>query len=114
MGIFELAPGSHDSAKSFYGKAKIVEKGGETVLQSYDTTVCKLDKNGDFVRLWGGYSCTTMRHINAFIEMLGIPGGGKKWWIALPVERKSRGSMTPDIPPAESLKLMYARRAANY
>ena len=86
MRIYELTPGGYDRAKSFYGKAKVIEKDGETLLQSYDTTVCKIDKSGEFVRMWGGYSATTMRHINAFIEMFGISGGGKKWWDALPVE----------------------------
>lgn len=88
MRIYELTPGGYDRAKSFYGKAKVIEKDGETLLQSYDTTVCKIDKSGEFVRMWEGYSATTMRHINAFIEMFGISGGGKKWWDALPVEEK--------------------------
>lgn len=112
MRIYELTPGGYDRAKSFYGKAKVIETDGETLLQSYDTTVCKIDKNGEFVRMWSGYSATTMRHINAFIEMFGISGGGKKWWDALPVEEKTRGGA--DMTPAESLKAMYARRAANY
>lgn len=88
MRIYELTPGGYDRAKSFYGKAKVIEKDGETLLQSYDNTVCKIDKSGEFVRMWEGYSATTMRHINAFIEMFGISGGGKKWWDALPVEEK--------------------------
>lgn len=64
--------------KSFYGKAKVIETDGETLLQSYDTIVCKIDKSGKFVRMWSGYSAATMRHINSFIEMFGIEGGGKK------------------------------------
>ena len=112
MRIYELTPGGYDRAKSFYGKAKVIETDGETLLQSYDITVCKIDKSGEFVRMWEGYSATTMRHINAFIEMFGIPGGGKKWWDALPVEEKPCGGA--DMTPAESLKAMYARRAANY
>ena len=114
MKIYELTPGGYDRAKSFYGKAKVIEKDGETLLQSYDTTVCKIDKSGEFVRMWSGYSATTMRHINAFIEMFGISGGGKAWWDALPVEEKPHYSMAADMTPAESLKAMYARRAANY
>jgi len=51
-----------------------------------------------------------MRHINAFIEMFGISGGGKKWWDALPVEESPRAA---DMTPAESLKAMYSRRSAN-
>lgn len=113
MRIYELTPGGYDRAKSFYGKAKVIEKDGETLLQSYNTTVCKIDKSGEFVRMWSGYSVTTMRHINAFIEMFGISGGGKSWWYALPVQIYG-GKMTPDVSPAESLKAMYARRAADY
>lgn len=112
MRIYELTPTGYDRAKSFYGKAKVIEKDGETVLQSYDTEVCKINASGGFVRLWSGYSVTTMRHINSFIDMFGIEGGGKKWWNALPVEEsKPRAA---DMTPAESLKAMYARRAANY
>ena len=85
MFVRELTPGGHDRAKSFYGKAKVIEKDGETLLQSYDTIVCKIDKSGEFIRTWAGCSATTMRHVNAFIDMFGISGGGKKWWDALPV-----------------------------
>lgn len=51
MRIYELTPGGYDRTKSFYGKAKVIEKDGETLLQSYDTTVCKIDKSGEFVRI---------------------------------------------------------------
>lgn len=83
MRVYELTTSSHDRAKSFYGKAKVIEKDGETFLQSYDTIVCKIDESGEFVRTWKGYSATTMRHVNAFIEMFNISGGGKKWWDSL-------------------------------
>lgn len=112
MRIYELTPTGNNRVKSFYGKAKVIEKDGETVLQSYDTEVCKINASGEFVRMWSGYSVTTMRHINSFIDMFGIEGGGKKWWDALPVgESNPRAA---DMTPAESLKAMYARRAANY
>lgn len=111
MRIYELTPGGYDRAKSFYGKAKVIEMNGETLLQSYDTTVCKIDKSGEFVRMWEGYSATTMRHINAFIEMFGISGGGKSWWDMQPVETEK--PKAADMTPAESLKAMYNRRAAN-
>lgn len=67
--------------KSFYGKARIIEKdNGEKVLQSYNTEVCKITTGGLFVRLWDGYSVTTMRHINSFLSFSGLtaavkPGG---------------------------------------
>lgn len=64
MRIYALTPTGYDRAKSFYGKANIIEENGEVILQSYDTFVCMINKRGAFVRLWGGYSATTMRHIN--------------------------------------------------
>lgn len=83
MKIYDLRPMGYERAKSFYGKAKVIEKDdGEIVLQSYNTEVCKITSNGEFVRLWGGYSVTTMRHINSFLVFFGISGGGKTWWDA--------------------------------
>ena len=77
--VFDLP--CFDNRKSFYGKAKVIEKdNGEKVLQSYNTEVCKIGSNGEFVRLWGGYSVTTMRHVNSFLSFFGISGGGKSWW----------------------------------
>lgn len=70
-----------DSRKSFYGKAKVlVMPDGERRLISYNTTVCSVDKSGHFRRHWGGYSATTMRHVNSFLIYTGTPGGGKSWW----------------------------------
>lgn len=83
MKIYELSPMGYERAKSFYGKAKVIEKdNGETVLQSYNTEVCKITSGGEFVRLWSGYSVTTMRHVNSFLQLVGIAGGGKSWWDA--------------------------------
>lgn len=77
-----------DRRKSFYGKARIKEtENGEKVLQSYNTEVCKINANGQFVRMWGGYSATTMRHVNSFLSFFGIPGGGKAWWDAQEVQQ---------------------------
>lgn len=79
MKIFELTP--NDNRKSFYKKAKVLEKeDGRRFLISYGAPVCYLDKNNQFVRLWEGYSATTMRHINAFLSLYSIDGGGKAWW----------------------------------
>lgn len=79
MRIFELTP--NDNRKSFYQKAKVLEKeDGRKFLMSYGVPVCYLDKNNQFVRLWEGYSATTMRHINAFLSLYSIDGGGKAWW----------------------------------
>ena len=73
-----------DGQKSFYGKAVVREwLWGEKELFSYDKLVCEIDSNGNFRRIWNGYSATTMKHINAFIDYYGIEGGGKKWWMSL-------------------------------
>lgn len=80
MKIYDL-PVMDGRTKSFYGKAKVIEKdNGEKVLQSYNTEVCKIGSNVEFVRLWSGYSVTTMRHINSFLQLFDIAGGGKAWW----------------------------------
>lgn len=81
--IYELTP--TNNRKSFYGKAKVIEKdNGDIELRSYETIVARI-RNGKFERLWDGYSATTMNHINSFLDTFGINGGGKAWWIALEV-----------------------------
>ena len=75
-----------DSRKSFYGKALVIIEGDTATLQSYSTKVARYDMNtGEFTRLWGGYSATTMRHVNSFLCHMGIDGGGKAWWDSLEV-----------------------------
>lgn len=84
--IFELC--AYD-AKSFYGKAKVIECEEGRYLQSYDTLICFLSYGGTFEKLWDGYSATTMRHINAFMRFIGCPSlGGKAWWNKLQVWEK--------------------------
>ena len=84
MKRFDL-PIMNDRAKSFYNKAIVIEKdNGDIELQSYTTIVCRI-RNGKFEKLWDGYSSTTMRHINAFLDFYGIEGGGKSWWTSLKV-----------------------------
>ena len=72
----------YDGRKSFYGKAQIIERdNGVLQLQSYNTIVCELQPGGVFVRLWDGYSATTIRHVNSFLTFAGWPWiGGKKFW----------------------------------
>lgn len=84
---YNLQP--NDSHKSFYGKATVVETDDGIFLVSYRTIVCGIDNSRKFYRFWPGYSATTMRHINAFLAAYWMPGGGKKWWDALPVEKYS-------------------------
>lgn len=86
MKTYNLAP--IDGRKSFYGKAKVTERDdGAAVLKSYDTDVCMIDAAGNFHRFWSGESATTTRHVNAFLDYFGIPGGGVSWWRNQPVER---------------------------
>lgn len=78
--IYEL-PNVGDRRKSFYGKAHVIEnESGKIFLQSYNTIVCYINKDGEFVKTWDWYSSTTMRHINSFLRFFNLPGGGKSWW----------------------------------
>lgn len=61
-----------DSRKSFYGKAKVIERDGETVLLSYNTEVAKITESGEFVRLWSGNTQTTNRHIKSFKQFFNV------------------------------------------
>ena len=77
--VFELPCLDHH--KSFYGKATVFEfPNGMKILVSYSTPVAAIDKNGNFLRLWGWESKTTMRHVNSFLDFYGLPGGGVAWW----------------------------------
>lgn len=52
------------------------------VLTSYYTDVASFE-NGEFKKLWKGYSATTAKHIHAFRLFLGLPGVGKHEWIMM-------------------------------
>ena len=102
-----------DGHKSFHGKARVKEcTNGEKLLQSYDTIVCKLDAAGNFVRLWSGYSTTTQRHINSFLQLNGLDEfQGKANWDKMPVA--SPRCPHSDMPWQDSYRAMMARRAAH-
>lgn len=72
--------------KSFYKKAVVRDfstpRGESVFLYSYGTPVAAVI-NGRFRRIWGGWSATTARHIDAFCTMMGIPPFGKRTWNAL-------------------------------
>ena len=66
MKILELIP-LHSNVKSFYNKAKVIMQDDGTIqLQSYNTIVCEIDKEGYFWYTWNGKSNTTTRHIKEF------------------------------------------------
>ena len=76
----------YDSRKSFYGKAQVIEAPEGRYLKSYNTIVCFLSYGGTFKKLWEGYSATTMRHINSFMQFVGWSEcSGKAWWDSLEV-----------------------------
>lgn len=70
------------------------------VLQSYDTYVVevKISRGGmpQVRRLWGGYSATTMRHVNEILMQEGFPKLSANAWRSM-VEGKF---YTPDDVPA--------------
>lgn len=77
----ELTPTS--SRKSFYGKALVLEgKDGMRWLQSYNTIMCSVDRDGHVRRHSDHRSYTTDRHVKAFLE-----------------------TFAPDMDPAEFRKL---------
>lgn len=73
MREYNLIP--NDSHKSFYGKARVIvgDDGTETLI-SYKTAVIRKAPDGTLIRLWGGWSATTGRHVRAFC------GIGKSEW----------------------------------
>ena len=74
--------------KSYYGKAKILtcmDDAGKLVLYllSYEAVVAMV-RNGNFYRLWQGWSATSAKHINSFRAMFNFPKISKKDWLNLP------------------------------
>lgn len=81
MKILELKPIS--GQKSFYKKALVKIDENVITLQSYQTDVAKIDADGYFVSLWGGYSATTQKHIAAFTHNFFRYSLGKKEYEAM-------------------------------
>ena len=79
---YEVIP--HNGRKSFYGKAIVTEVDGNKTLTSYTTDVARIDKEGHFIKLWNGYSVTTMNHVNAFRIMNGLNALTKNEWLEIP------------------------------
>lgn len=79
MKVYELTP--TNGQKSFYGKAIVkIEDDGTEVLESYGTPVIKKLNNGELIRLYDGYTQTTVKHIKAFC------GLNKKEYMSLEVK----------------------------
>ena len=86
MKIYNL---NSTTQKSYYGKAKVIESENKSELQSYDTIVCKIEK-GKFVKLWNGYSVTTLNHVNDFRRLFGLSAINKKEWLSIPCDNNER------------------------
>lgn len=74
----------NSNQKSFYKRAYTHTDGNATILTSYTTQVCKI-VDGKFIRLWGGWSATTSRHINEFRQHHGLPKINKSEWQSMEV-----------------------------
>jgi hypothetical protein len=77
MSIMELCP-YYDSAKSFYGKAKVIEIENDVFLMSYDTIVAFFNRDAKVAQVYGTYSATTLRHIKEFLKQSGFKAESKK------------------------------------
>lgn len=87
---YDLMP-LHTNQKSFYGKARVyaVEDGQDNyyTLHSYGVAVVSVyvgHGNISYMkRLWGGYSATTMRHVNEFLMQEGFTKLSAMAWRAM-------------------------------
>lgn len=77
ISIMELCP-YYDSAKSFYGKAKVVEIENDVFLVSYDTIVAFFNRDTKVAKVIDTYSATTLRHIKEFLKQSGFKAETKK------------------------------------
>lgn len=65
-------------------------------LKSYYTTVAAI-ADGKFYKLWEGYSATTMKHINAFLQMHGFPTISKHDWVMMETRVQTVDEETGEI-----------------
>lgn len=105
---YEVIP--HNGRKSFYGKAIVTEVDGSKTLTSYTTDVARIDKEGHFIKLWNGYSVTTMNHVNAFRIMNELNALTKKEWESMETEETEKPHS--DMTWQQSYKAIMVRRNA--
>ncbi len=80
---FALVP-RFSRVKSFYKKAMIRPFPGGLTLYSYGTPVCTVCDEKIF-RCLDGWSATTARHVNEFLQQCGFHAISKAEWMVLPV-----------------------------
>lgn len=77
ISIMELCP-YYDSAKSFYGKARVVEIENDVFLVSYETIVAFFNRKTKIAQVVDTFSPTTLRHIKEFLRQSGFKAETKK------------------------------------
>lgn len=73
------------SLEDFNTRALIIPTESGSILKSYYTEVCKIE-NGEFIRIWEGFSVTTLKHINAYRAHFGFKAISKREWIEMEVK----------------------------
>lgn len=68
----------------FGNRALVIPTNNGYILQSYYTEVAEI-RDGEFIKLWDGFSVTTLKHINAFREFAGMDTISKREWIEMEV-----------------------------
>lgn len=64
------------------GRAVVIPTKGGYVLKSYYTEVAKVI-DGEFYKIWYGYSATTLKHINLFRAALNMGTLSKREWVEM-------------------------------
>ena len=72
------------SLDGFGNRAVIIPTNSGFILKSYYTEVAEI-RNGNFIRLWNGFSVTTLKHINLFRNFAGLKTISKREWIEMEV-----------------------------
>ena len=62
------------------GRAMILKTENGAILVSYKTEVAEVE-DGKFIKLWNGFSNTTLKHINIFRSLYNMPPISKHDWI---------------------------------
>ena len=100
---FDLTPSDR---KSFYGKAKVITKGGINYLQSYSTIVAEYNPTSREMKIYDYYSPTTARHINAFLNHYGYPSMSKSEIMANKNKSFAKGGKVKKVEKKENNEML--------
>ena len=71
-----ILPGSNN-------RALLINAGDHVYLQSYDTIILDYDRAAGMIKkMWSGYSMTTLKHVNTFLQFYGMQTLNKAGWLA--------------------------------